>query len=249
MGWGFSKLGSSLTDALRDGWDATGGKLWDEASGAADKRAEDKRGQEYADKFDIPGFDRRDQQAQDALNRFGNFNAQSVGESSFRGDQQSLIDMFRDRASGADSQSRRDLRDSADRSRRFALAQSAAGGSPMSARLASQQLGGIESGLRGQQASVGIMERGQSGELAGMLAGQARGQDQARGFGNANLGMMAEQLRQSGTFGAMDRDLANALARQGGTIQGYGLGKGTKSEFGQGIGTLGKLGMQAAMML
>jgi hypothetical protein len=205
---------------------------WSELDGSADREAEDRRGAEMADKFDVPGFDRRDQQAQDMLSRFGQF------DSGYGEDQQALIDLFRNRAMGADSQSRRDLRDSADRSRRFALAQGAAGGSPLSARMASQQLGGIESGLRGQQASAGIMERGQSGQIAGQLVGQARGQNQ-----------MDQQLIQSGMFGAMDRDLANALSRQSGTISGYNYGKGTQSDFGTGLGNIGKIGMNAGKLL
>jgi hypothetical protein len=146
--------------------------------------------------------------------------AAQQGYANYGAQGQTALDALRRQATGQDSVSAEQLRQSLAQN----LAQQrslAAGASPrnsaMAARPASIQSGRLGSGMAGQQAIAGMQERQQANSQYGQLLQGLRGQDL-----NASLGSRQNAITGYGAQNAGEREKSN-MEKYGGAITG-GLG-------------------------
>lgn len=135
-------------------------------------------------------------------------------QSSFRGQQEELAGILKERADGRNLLSTELLRQGADRNIKQQMAM-AAGARPgqvgMAMRGAAQNVGAINSGLAGQQTIAGLQEQAQAqGLLSGVLQG-GRGQD-LQFDAQRDATMLGATGGQAGTWQA---NMANETARYG----------------------------------
>lgn len=192
--------------------------------------------------YNLPGFDDMRDRYSALADRYGQRTTPQAGgaeigryersgTSDFRGDQRGLVDQLRRRASGEESLSALQLKDSLGQNLRQqqALAASARPGQAgMAGRMAAQQAGQLGAGLAGQQAMAGIQERTSAQNMLGGVLQGARGQDIAQSQFNA-----AQQNQRALELARMLQQ--NQQFNVGALLQGRGLNDTAQ------LGALGQL--------
>lgn len=149
--------------------------------------------------------------------------APQVGESSFRGDQQALVDRLRGQMSGQDSLAQLQLRNATDANiaqQRSLAASAGPQNQAMMQRLAAQNIGRMNQGVGQQAAMLGIQERNAAANALGQVAQGARGQDLQRGQFNAGAQMQQTGLNDQYAMGLRGLEMGNAGLVQRGNM-GY----------------------------
>lgn len=179
----------------------------------------------------IPGADQNNFQlagadARGDFLRGGAQNAQTrmapqAGDSSFRGDQQALVDRLRGQMNGQDSLAQLQLRDATDANiaqQRSQAASGSPGNAAMLQRMAMQNTGRIDQGYGAQAAQLGIQERNAAANALGQLATAGRGQDQQNNQFNVGAQLSQRGMNDAYTQGMSGLELANAQAAQHGNM-------------------------------
>jgi len=207
--------------------------------------------------FQLPGADARgDFLRGGAMNAQGR-EAPQAGESSFRGDQQALVDRLRRQMSGEDSLSEMQFRNATDANiaqQRSLAAGANPGNASMMARLAAQNIGRMNQGYGQQAAMLGIQERNAAANALGGVAQGARGQDQQQSQFNVGAQLTQRGMNDQYTQGMSDLELRNAGMVQGGNMgyeqnntQRYGIDKGVPQQPSNLDTLLGRLGSVASL--
>lgn len=202
--------------------------------------------------FNLPGAEQRGNNLNQLAAGYGNRNAPqsqsyTAADSSFRNDQQQLVNRLRNQMSGADSLSEMQFRRANDANvaqQRSMAASAGPQNSAMMQRAAMQNIGRMGQGFGAQASQLGIQERNAAANALGGVAGQGRQQD--IGLNQFNAGQQQQgsqfnvgaQLQQTGmndqaAAAARQQELANAELQQRGSMgfesnntQRYGIDKG-----------------------
>lgn len=173
--------------------------------------------------FNLPGYSERDHffnsEAGGAQSRL----APQSADSSFRGDQQALVDRLRGQMNGQDSMSNLQLRGATDQNiaQQHSLAAGASpGNAAMAQRLMGQNIGNINQGFGAQAAQLGIQERNAAANALAGVAGQGRGQDLQNNQFNVGAQLQQRGMNDQYGLGMGQLSLGNAVAQQHGNM-GY----------------------------
>jgi len=206
--------------------------------------------------FELPGAKDRADRLLALADQYGGRTApQAQGaqanDSSFRGDQESLINRLRMQMDGGDSLAQMQLRRATDGNiaqQRSLAASANPQNAAMMARLASQNIGRMNQGAGQRAAELGIQERNAAANALGAVAGQGRAQDLGLNQFNAgqrqqnsqfNVGANLQQtgLNDQAASNARQQELANAQLQQTGSMgyeqnntSRYGIDKGVAPE-------------------
>jgi hypothetical protein len=173
--------------------------------------------------FNLQGADDRANftagQAYGAQNR----QAPQAADSSFRGDQQALVDRLRGQMNGQDSLSALQLRDATDQNiaqQRAQAASASPGNAAMMQRLAAQNIGRMNQGYGAQAAQLGIQERNAAANALAGVAQGARGQDLQHNQFNAGAQLQQRGMNDAYAQGMTGLNLGNAQGQLAGSM-GY----------------------------
>jgi len=199
--------------------------------------------------FNLPGQQQRGQDLLQQADFAAGRGAPQVGTSSFRGNQQGLVNMLNARAMGqGPSVAQRQLRDAMGRNISGQQALLATGG-PGGARAAAQQASQVGSSLAGQSALLRANEITQAQGLLGQTLQGARGQDQQRNVAQSDMDLRSRGLNDAQIRALREMELRNSQLGLQGTMglesertqrRGQDLGvPSTGERFVSGLGSLG----------
>ncbi len=173
--------------------------------------------------FITPGGEDRTNRLNALADQYGNRTAPQAADSSFRGDQASLVERLRNQMGGADSLAQLQLRNATDQNiaqQRSLAASANPQNAAMMQRLAAQNIGKMNQGLGQQAAQLGIQERNAAANALAGVAGQARGQDLQHNQFNTQAQLQQTGLNDQASIATRGQELANAGMRQQGNM-GY----------------------------
>lgn len=173
--------------------------------------------------FHLPGADARGDFLRGGAENAQLRQAPQAEQSSFRGDQASLINRLRGQMNGEQSLSNLQLRGATDGNiaqQRSLAASATPGNAAMMQRVASQNIGRMNQGFGHQAAQLGIQERNAAANALGAVTGQARQQDNDMSRFNAGAQLQQRGMNDQYTLGMSGLEMGNAELQQRGGM-GY----------------------------
>jgi hypothetical protein len=172
--------------------------------------------------FDMPGYAEQNAYYQQQIGSLGNRDAFTAQDSSFRSDQSQLAQMLMGQARGENSMAAEQLRQAqmSNVAQQQSLAASAMPGQQaMAQRMAMQNAARGGYGMAGQAAMAGIAERQAATQALGGVLQGARGQDQTLGMFNAQMQQGNRQQNDAQIGQMLGLQQQGSMAQQQGGVQ------------------------------